>query len=351
LKLARYIGGGEIAIVDEPIPACPPGGLLVKTEASGLCSGELMDWYMEKKVPHVLGHECAGIIVESQSEEFPVGSRVFVHHHAPCLKCDFCARGLYVQCDQWKRTKLVPGGMAEYFAVSPDNFHDTFSVGQMRPQDAALIEPLACVVKSALLCKDRAQLKDQAGAIRPLTASKRMPADFDRLIEMINTGLWGSPCAVIGLGVMGLMHLLILRNAIGYDINNLRVDYARSLGLDSREPAQAEKADAVFVCPGTKAALDFAIEIANPGATIVLFAPMPPGDETPVDLKRLYFNEIRLVSSYSCGPKDTRIAADLIEEGTVTAEQVVSHFIGIDELPDTYQKMKRGEILKPMVLF
>src|SRR6185436_14261862 len=62
MKLARYIGGGEIAIVDEPIPACPPGGLLVKTEASGLCSGELMDWYMEKKVPHVLGHECAGII-------------------------------------------------------------------------------------------------------------------------------------------------------------------------------------------------------------------------------------------------------------------------------------------------
>jgi hypothetical protein len=57
MKLARYVGGGRIEIRDEPEPTLPPGGLIVKTEASGLCSGELMDWYMERKVPHVLGHE------------------------------------------------------------------------------------------------------------------------------------------------------------------------------------------------------------------------------------------------------------------------------------------------------
>src|SRR5438132_13023667 len=117
MKLARYTGGGEIAIVDEPMPICPPGGLLIKTEACGLCSGELMDWYMDRKVPHVLGHEVAGIVIESQDDRFPVECRVFPHHHAPCLACSFCARGLYVHCEQWKRTKLLPGGMAEFFAV------------------------------------------------------------------------------------------------------------------------------------------------------------------------------------------------------------------------------------------
>src|SRR4051794_26553745 len=148
MKLARYIGGGQIAILDEPAPTCPPGGLLVKTEASGLCSGELMDWYMDKKVPHVLGHEVAGIVVESQDDRFQVGSRVFPHHHAPCMQCSYCQKQLHVHCEQWKRTKLIPGGMAEYFAVAPENLTDTIEVSELRAIDAALIEPLACVVKS-----------------------------------------------------------------------------------------------------------------------------------------------------------------------------------------------------------
>ncbi|MEY4881438.1 MAG: hypothetical protein RLZ87_867, partial [Armatimonadota bacterium] len=82
MKLARYIGSGEIEIQDAEIPDCPTGGLLIQTEASGLCSGELMQWYMDKKIPHVLGHEVSGVVIESQDSRFPVGCRVFPHHHA-----------------------------------------------------------------------------------------------------------------------------------------------------------------------------------------------------------------------------------------------------------------------------
>src|ERR1041385_4667312 len=139
MKLARYIGDGEIAIVEEPAPCITEGGLLIKTEASGLCSGELMDWYMEQKVPHVLGHEVCGVVVESESGRFPVGRRIFPHHHAPCMSCDRCRSGLHVHCEQWKRTKLIPGGMAEVFAVGPENLTDTLDVGALRPEDAALI--------------------------------------------------------------------------------------------------------------------------------------------------------------------------------------------------------------------
>lgn len=319
MKLARYMGGGQIAIVEEPVPVCPPGGLLVRTEASGLCSGELMDWYMDRKIPHVLGHEVTGVVVESQSPQFEVGWRVFAHHHAPCMHCAYCAQRLYVHCEQWKRTKLVPGGMAEYFAVSPENLSDTLLVDHLRPIDAALIEPLACVVKSI----DRAE---------PLA------------LENANA-------AVIGLGVMGLMHMLLLPAAVGYDLNRARIDHALDLDLDARHPDDREKADLIFVCPGSKEALDLAIDIATPGATIVLFAPMPPGAETPVDLTRLYFQEINLVSSYSCGPADTFEASNLLMAGAVRAEQVVSDFISIDQLPEAYLQMKRGEILKPMVVF
>ncbi|MFI5386672.1 MAG: alcohol dehydrogenase catalytic domain-containing protein [Fimbriimonadales bacterium] len=340
MKLARYMGGGRIAIVDEPVPACPPDGLLVKTEASGLCSGELMDWYMDRKVPHVLGHECAGIVAESQDERFPVGSRIFAHHHAPCLSCDRCQRGLYVHCDRWKRTKLIPGGMAQFFAVSTDNLTDTLRVDDLRSIDAALIEPLGCVVKSL-----------RRGGIPAPVAE----ADSDRhyaVPELRTSGNRNVPAtAVVGLGAMGLMHMLLVGDSIGYDLNDERSSHAVSLGLDARPSENYERADVIIVCPGAKAALDFAISIANPGASIVLFAPVPPGGETPVNLHDLYFKDIKLINTYSCGPDDTRIAAEILRSGGIRAEQVVSDFITIDELPEAYLKMKRGDILKPMVVF
>ena len=315
MKVARYIGNGEVSIVEEDAPICPPGGLLVRTEACGLCSGELMSWYMDKKIPHVLGHEVAGIVTESQDERFAVGTRVFPHHHAPCLHCELCAGGRYVHCDQWRRTKLSPGGMAESFAVSAQNLSDTLAVDDLRAIDAALIEPLACVMKSI--------------ARAPKSGS----------------------AAVIGLGVMGLMHMLALgEGAIGYELNEHRRNSAAALGLDARSPENIQTANRIFVCPGSQKAFDFALEIANPGATIVMFAPLAPGDALQMP-QSAYFKDLQIQNTYSCGPDDTIAARDLIRNGTVRAEQVVSDFISIDELPEHYVEMKSGRILKPMVVF
>jgi len=318
MKLARYVGGGKIDIVDEPKPACPEGGLLIRTEASGLCSGELMAWYMDQKVPHVLGHEVAGIVEESQDDRFPIGSRVFPHHHAPCLRCSECLAGRHVHCLQWKRTKLIPGGMAEFFAVPKDNLTDTLAASDLRPIDAALIEPLACVAKSIGIGLPEGQ---------------------------------GISKAVIGLGTMGLMHLLMLgTNSAGYDVKPSRVNWARAQGLTAEDPNHADPADVVFVCPGTQGAFDFAVSIAKPGATIVMFAPLAPSQVLHVP-QDLYFRDIKIAHSYSCGPTDTQAAAEAIRGGRLRAEQVVSNFIGIDELPAAYQHMKEGSILKPMVVF
>jgi L-iditol 2-dehydrogenase len=208
--------------------------------------------------------------------------------------------------------------MAEFFAVSRENLTDTIRVDDLRAIDAALIEPLACVMKSIRLSSP------------PLASAKT---------------------AVIGLGVMGLMHLLALgTNSIGYDVNPSRVDWARSQGLESDLASNALATDVIFVCPGSQAAFDLAVKIAKPGATIVMFAPLAPSQELRVP-QDLYFRDIRIMHSYSCGPNDTMAAAEAIRAGRLKAEQVVSNFIGIDELPSAYQMMKQGLILKPMVLF
>ncbi|MBC8064391.1 MAG: hypothetical protein H7Y17_06150 [Chlorobia bacterium] len=92
------------------------------------------------------------------------------------------------------------------------------------------------------------------------------------------------------------------------------------------------------------------MKIANPGASLIMFAPLTPGEVLEVP-QEAYFKDIQILNSYSCGPNDTRAAKEAISAGRIRAEQVVSHFIGIEELPAAYGKMKRGEILKAMVLF
>lgn len=315
MRVALYEGGGVITIAERPEPVCPDGGLLVQTEACGLCSGELMEWYMDAKAPHVLGHEVAGKVLESQDARFPVGARVFPHHHAPCGACEACASGHSVHCPTWRATRLDPGGMAERFAVARENLADTVLADDLRAVDAALIEPLACVEKS-------------------VRRSRWRP---------------GESMAVVGLGVMGLMHALLAPGSVGYDTLPSRRQWARDIGVDVRD--DGEPADVVIVCPGSEDALAFGLSLAKPGGRVVLFAPMPPGSETRVPLNRLYFRDVELNSSYSCGPEDTALAAESLRAGKVRAEQVVSDFIGMESLPEAYQRMKAAEVLKPMVVF
>jgi len=313
--LARYVGNGSVEIVAEPIPACPEGGLLVATEACGLCSGELMAWYMDRKLPHVLGHEVAGTVIKSQDDRFPVGSRVFPHHHAPCLNCDLCRRGQFVHCATWKRTKLAPGGMAEYFAVSAENLTDTHVIDDLLAVDGTLIEPLACVAKGARLTRVEAT---------------------DRI-------------AVIGLGFMGLLHALIFPTSTATDLNPSRLEWAAAQGVNTVPQLEGEF-DVIFVLPGAQAAFDAAIAVAAPGTRIVMFAPVLPGTHLAVPFEA-YFRDLQVIHAYSAGPNDSLVALEWLREGRVRAEQVVTNLITLDELPVAYRAMRAGEILKPMVQF
>ncbi len=321
MKLARYIGQGVIEVQEANAPTCPTGGVLVQTEASGLCSGELMDWYLDRKINHVLGHEVSGLVLESRNDKFEPGRRVFVHHHAPCLQCVECRRGAYVHCAQWKRSRLEPGGMAEQFAAGPDNMTDSFVVTDLDAVDAALIEPVACVAKS-------------------ISRARTLPGDR---------------IAVIGVGSLGLAHMLALRGdgfePIGYELKASRTKWAQNLGFDCRAISEIEPAEVVFVCPGSEDAVRLALEIGAPGARIILFAPLPPGQPMSLDLCQLYFQDFELITAYSCGPEDTRTAYRWLQEGRIQASQIVSDFITINELPRAYEAMKAGDILKAMVVF
>jgi L-iditol 2-dehydrogenase len=310
--------------------------MIVRTAACGICSGDLMEWYLKRKVNTVLGHEVVGYAAEvgpALSHARP-GQLVFVHHHAPCGDCRFCRAGDPVHCPTWRATRLDPGGMAEFIRVPGANARaDSFAIDDLAPEVGVFIEPLACSVKALA----------RAGAERHQVG------------------------AIVGCGVMGLLNLAAAR-ALGtrtlwaIEPDPERARLARDFGADevfhpddllarAAEPA-FEGADYVVVGPGIPEVVLQSVRYVRSGGTVVLFTPTPDGATTTLDLGDMYFREISLVPSYSCGPADTRRAYKLLQTGKVRVDRLVTHRFRLDQIQRAYDTAKRGgSALKVLVVF
>ncbi|AEP11859.1 MULTISPECIES: alcohol dehydrogenase catalytic domain-containing protein [Chloracidobacterium] len=339
MKVARVYDFDDIRIEHMPRPSVGPRELLVQVKASGICSGDVTPWYIKRKAGKVLGHEPAGIVAEVGAEVtgFRVGDPVFAHHHAPCFNCKFCEKGEYVQCATWKASHIVPGAIAEYFLVPEVNLRDTLRLPEgMSFEDGALVEPAACSVK----------------AIRKARLHPR-----DTVL-------------IIGLGIMGQMNVLLARQAgveriIGADLVDWRCAKALEFGADAViNPAREDlverlgeltagaMADVVIVGPGSVPVMELGIRCAGKGGTVVFFMGSSPGERLTVEPFHLYFNEIDLVMSYSCGPDDTRAALQYIAEGVLTAEKLVTHRYTLEDTGLGFRKMAEAQdVLKAQIIF
>jgi L-iditol 2-dehydrogenase len=338
MQVARLYDFGDIRLEHSPLPEPGPEDLLVRVTACGICSGDIMPWYIRRKAPLVLGHEPVGVVAETGRavSSFQPGDRVFVHHHAPCFDCIPCRRGEYVQCATWRASHIMPGGMAEYFLVSSTNQRDTLKLPDgLEDLDAVLIEPAACVVKSLR----RSGLKA------------------------------GESVLVIGLGIMGMMHVKLARHQgagiiIGADLFKERAQRAAQLGADHgivvsgenltdqvREITGGAMADVVIVGPGTGRALEAGIAAAGKAATVVQFTATPPEDELVIRPHDLYFNETRLIPSYSCGPDDTREALELVRRGVLNARELITHRFPFTQVGEAYVQAQKPDSLKVVVTF
>jgi L-iditol 2-dehydrogenase len=226
--------------------------------------------------------------------------------------------------------------MAEYFLVSAENQRDTLRLpDDVADIDGVLVEPAACVVKSI-----------RRSGLKP-----------------------GETILVIGLGIMGMMHVKLARHqgaglVIGADLFETRASRAKVLGADIglvvsgddlteqiRQITDGAMADVVIVGPGTARALTTGIAAAGKGATVVQFTATPPEEEMLVRPHDLYFNETRLIPSYSCGPDDTREALELVRRGVLNARELVTHRFPLARVCEAYDQAQKPDSLKVVVTF
>jgi L-iditol 2-dehydrogenase len=312
MKVARYYSRQDVRVEEVPVPKIGPGEMLVQVKACGLCGSDLMEWYVEKKAPEVLGHEPAGVVAEVGEgvTKFEVGDRVFVHHHVPCFTCHHCVRGHYTLCETFKATHLDPGGFAEYFRVPALNVQrDVLKLpAEMSFEQGTQIEPLATCIRGI-----------ERTGIQP-----------------------GDTVVVIGAGVTGLMNMQLVNvygagKVIVTDFSPFRLDMARRLGADHALNAQEDvltaleelnggrKADVVIVTAGSIRAMEQGMALAGGGGTVLLFAPSHPEATLSVSPFHLLFSEITITSTYSCSHVETRQALKLIQGGRVNVEELITH--------------------------
>jgi L-iditol 2-dehydrogenase len=328
----------DVAVVEMEKPVPGPGEIVVAMRAVGICGSDTTPWYVASKAPVVLGHEPAGVVAEAGAlvEAFRPGDRVVVHHHAACGACRFCRAGEDVMCPEWKKTRLHPGGLAEYVrveaaAVATDTLRlpDALSF-----EDGALVEPLACAVKAVR----RARV------------------------------VVGDSVAVIGLGANGILLGLVAKSAgaatlVGCDPDPARRAHALRLGFDqvlAPEEDLSEKvkrgdragADVIFVLPTAESAVASALAAAGPAARVVFYSPVHPGRMWSIEPHLPYLRDLSMLFSYSSGARDLREALALLERGAVRAQDLVTHRVPLARAAEAFAfARKGGDVLKVVVTF
>jgi alcohol dehydrogenase len=206
-----------LSVRDVGEPAPPDDGVVIAVKATGLCRSDWHGWMghdADIRVPHVPGHELAGVVAAKGKlvTRWNVGDRVTVPFVCACGVCRPCQTGNQQVCDhQFQPGFTHWGSFAEYVAIHRADLNLV-----------RLPDELSFATAASLGCR--------------FATSFRAVVDQARVIE----GQW---VAVHGCGGVGLSAIMIARalgaQVIAIDIATDKLDLARSIG--AREVLDARK--------------------------------------------------------------------------------------------------------------
>lgn len=341
MKAAVMTGIGKIDYAERDIPQIMQDEVLVKLEYVGICGSDL-HYYETGRIgdyivnpPFVLGHECAGTVVEAGANvtRLKPGDRVALEPGKTCGRCEFCNTGRYNLCNDviFFATPPVDGVFQKYVAHEaalcfklPDN---------VSTMEGALIEPLAVGFHAA-----------QQGGARV-----------------------GQTAAVTGAGCIGLATMMALKSmgvskVYMTDVENKRLDKAVVLGADAAINAATDNAveavreltcgtgcDLTIDTAGVESSVAQAVHITKKGGVIVLVGYNKSGMiNLPVNLaldKELTFKTVfRYRHIYPA-------AISAVADGKIDLKNIVTNIYRFEEIPDAMEQCvnNKTEIVKAVI--
>jgi len=327
MMAAVLYGKEHLEIEPVAVPEIDEGDLLVRVKAALTCGTDVKVFqrgYHARMIvpPALFGHELAGDIVAAGSavRKFRVGQRVVAANSAPCGECYYCRRGQENLCED---LLFNNGAYAEYIRIPARIVEkNTYEIPpHVKYQDAALVEPLACVLRG---------------------------------LEETNVTS-DDTVVVIGLGPIGLMfvrlaHVLGAR-VIAIGRRQTQLDRAARMGAEelliSSTSAEVERgvraltdgrgADAVIEAVGLPEAWETAVKLVRRGGSVNFFGGCPNDSRIELETSLLHYSEISCKASFHHTPGHIQKALASVSRGEITASDFVN---GVEPLGNLLEVMR-----------
>jgi threonine dehydrogenase-like Zn-dependent dehydrogenase len=318
MPAAVLADAGRLEIAERPVPALDGAeDVLLDVAACGICGTDLqiLGGGHPATVGVILGHEFVGTVAEVGPgvTSLTPGQRIAVAPNVSCGQCEWCRRGLRNQCERFTTHGVfVDGGLAPHVRVPASACHPISAV--LPDHVAALVEPLSTVVHGV-----------------------RQARPFP-----------GETALVVGAGPIGLMFVALLRLAglrVGVaEPSEERAELARRLGAEELDGAPAD-----LVVDAVGSQLGTALDRVAKGGRILLFG-VDARARVEVAQERITRDELTILGSF-VGQDVFPDAIRLLEGGRLDLEPLVTHRIGLEELPVAVEELRAGRAVKVEVEF
>jgi len=335
-----YRGPGDIRLEQLPAPSCGEAEIRVKVDACAVCGTDLKSFlHGNPKItpPRIIGHEFTGIIQTRGGavSGYAVGERIVMATSVSCGLCAYCQRGWTNLCaDMAAMGFQYEGGMAGFVTVpsrAVRNGHVVKVPQTVKPEHAALAEPLSCCVNAAENC----------GVAK------------------------GDTVVVVGAGPMGIMNALVAREfgaakIILAEINEAWLRQAEAFGFNRLvNPAKDDLAkvvkrmtrglgaDVCIVAAPAAPPQEQALGLVRKRGVVCLFASLPAGGSLlSIDSRPLHYNELRVVGTSDSTPAQVKRAVALIAGGSVPVDKLATHVLPLADFQRAFALMQSGESLR-----
>jgi len=342
------------------------GEVMVEIKATGVCHTDaftLSGADPEGLFPSVLGHEGAGIVVDTGPGVTSVstGDHVIPLYTPECRQCEYCTSGKTNLCQAVRGTQgqgLMPDETSRFSIGGDPLFHymgtSTFSNFTVLPEIA-----VAKIRKDApfdKVCYIGCGVTTGIGAV--INTAQVEPG-----ANVVVFGLGG-----IGLNVVQGARLVGANMIVGVDINPDRKMLGESFGMTHFvNPNEVEGdlvaylvdltkggADYSFECIGNVEVMRQALECCHKGwGESIIIGVAPAGTEISTRPFQLVTGRVWRGTAFggARGRTDVPKIVDWYMEGKINIDELITHTMPLDEINTAFDLMHEGKSIRSVVLY
>lgn len=360
-----FEAGKPLEIVEVDLEGPKAGEVLIEIKATGVCHTDaftLSGDDPEGAFPAILGHEGAGIVVETGPgvTSVQVGDTVIPLYTPECRECNFCLHPKTNLCQSIRATQgqgLMPDGSSRFSLDGKPLLHymgcSTFSNYTVLPEIA--VAKIRSDAPFDKVCYIGCGVTTGVGAVA-----------FDAKVEP------GSTVAIFGLGGIGLnviqgAKMVGADRIIGVDINPDREKLGREFGMtDFINPRNVDNVteaiidmtdggvDYSFECIGNTATMRQALECSHKGwGESYIIGVAGAGQEISTRPFQLVTGRAWKGSAFggARGRSDVPKIVDWYMNGKIQIDPLITHTMPLEDINKAFDLMHEGKSIRSVVLF